>query len=227
MIPEIEISSNEYNPIYDLVKAVHKYYPIGLNEPNDFYAGYQQLKGILAEKINKLMANSLPAECLRLEEDTQSLFKNYPVLNSYHRQFPNYALDIKLPDKKYPEIQLSYHLKIRISLLTNYYTLFFEEVALHKNIMRSLISLNPMVSYAVSSTLVGIDGSQKMIENMKNVIQTHFPNHQFVNHNLLMLRKMHGGYPHGTDPNPYNNENSFYNFLFDNEYSTFNLSIGV
>jgi len=221
MIPTINISKDESNPFYDLVKAVYQYYPIGVGEPNSFYKGYHDLTNIITEKINRLIAGDTPQVCTELLDKIKQALPNYTVETSYHRQFPNYAIEIELPKKEYPEIHLLYHLKLRISLLTNHYTLFFEETALHQNIKGGLSGQIPLRSIAVSSILVNLPESEQMVIALKEILRKIFPDYHFVSHRLLMSRKIKGGYPHGADHNPYNDEFSIYNFLFDNEYEVF------
>ncbi|SDC57670.1 hypothetical protein [Pedobacter soli] len=221
MVPNINIQQDQSNPFYDLVKTIYRYYAIGVGEPNTFYKGYQDLTNIITEKINRLIAGDMPVVCAELSGEVKQAFPNYTVRTSYHKQFPNYAIEIELPKKEYPEIHLIYHLKLRISLLTKYYTLFFEEMTLHQNIKSGLSGQQPLRSIAVSSALTNLPESEQMVTALKEIIKKIFPDYHFVSHRLLMSRKIKGGYPHGADHNPYKDEFSIYNFLFDNEYEVF------
>jgi hypothetical protein len=122
MVPEIKISVGD-NPFFDLVKAVYQYYPIGTGDINEAFPGYGRLNAIVKDKIERLVANTLPVASSKLDHDIRSSFNNLTVLNSYHHQFPNYAMDIRFPGIEYLEVDLNYKLSLRISLLTNYYTI--------------------------------------------------------------------------------------------------------
>jgi hypothetical protein len=219
MVPEIKISVGD-NPFFDLVKAVYQYYPIGTGDINEAFPGYGRLNAIVKDKIERLVANTLPVAPSKLDSDVRNSFNNLTVLNSYHHQFPNYAMDIRFPKIEYPEVDLNYKLSLRISLLTNYYTIFFEEVIFHKN-LRAGSDQAPSMSFAVSSSIGHIADAGNIVQTLKTIVGTNFPDHKFVNHALLFSRKIRGGYPHGADGNPFNKEYSLYNFLFDNEYEVF------
>ncbi|QNN41052.1 hypothetical protein [Pedobacter roseus] len=216
MVPEIKISVCD-NPFFDLVKAVYQYYPIGTRDVNEAFPGYGKLTTIVKDKVERLISNTLPAAPSKLDSDIRNSFNNLAVLISYHHQFPNYAIDIRLPKIEYVEVGLNYKLSLRISLLTNYYTIFFEEVILHKN-LKAGFNQTPSMSFAVSSSIGHIADAENMVQILKTIVETNFPDHKFVNHVLLFSRKIQGGYPHGADGNPFNKEYSLYNFLFDNEY---------
>ncbi|WP_293305060.1 hypothetical protein [Pedobacter sp. UBA5917] len=219
MVPEIKISVSD-NPFFDLVKAVYQYYPIGTGDVNEAFPGYGRLTAIVKDKIEKLISNTLSEACSKLNSDILNSFRNLTVLNSYHHQFPNYAMDIRFPKIEYPEVDLNYKLSLRISLLTNYYTIFFEEVILHKNLKVGSNQSLPM-SLTVSSSIAHITDAENMVQKLKTIVETNFPDYKFVNHQLLFSRKIQGGYPHGADGNPFNKEYSLYDFLFDNEYEVF------
>ncbi|SDG78569.1 hypothetical protein SAMN05421827_11142 [Pedobacter terrae] len=123
MVPEIKISVGN-NPFFNLVQAVYQYYPIGTRDINEAYPGYGKLTAIIKDKIERLMSNTLPAAGIQLDHDVRAAFNELTVLNSYHRQFPNYAMDIRFPKIEYREVDLNYKLSLRVSLLTNYYTIF-------------------------------------------------------------------------------------------------------
>jgi len=216
MVPEIKISVGD-SPFFDLVKAVYQYYPIGTRDVNEAFLGYGKLIAIVKDKVERLISKTLPAAPSKLDSDIRNSFNNLTVLNRYHHQFPNYAMDIRFPKIEYPEVDLNYKLSLRISLLTNYYTIFFEEVILHKN-LKAGSNQAPSMSFAVSSSIGHIADARNMVQTLKTMVETNFPDHKFVNHALLFSRKIQGGYPHGADGNQFNKEYSLYNFLFDNEY---------
>ena len=129
-------------------------------------------------------------------------------------------MDIRFPKIEYPEVDLNYKLSVRISLLTNHYTVFFEELIFHKN-LRAGSNQAVSMSFTVSSSIGHIANAENMVQTLKTIVESNFPDYKFVNHRLLFCRKIEGGYPHGADRNPFKKEFSLYNFLFDNEYEVF------
>jgi hypothetical protein len=107
----------------DLLECLYHFFPVGLpNLPN--YAGVNEIRKIVNKKIDE--------DCNNERSDINELFSDLmlqiPGLkweNISYRQYPNYIINSLLKDELANGINHTCNLQITISLLCNYYTIFF------------------------------------------------------------------------------------------------------
>ncbi|TZF82287.1 hypothetical protein FW774_16515 [Pedobacter sp. BS3] len=219
MIPEIKITTEFPDSLQDLIAATLKYYPVGFDIPNTQYSGYQNLLKIIEQKIDLLIDQKLPDECEALVKSVRESFGDYAIITEFERQFPNYCLTIKLLHKDLDEISIYYYLKLKISLLTNYFTIFYNELIHHKNIPAWPGRFVPLRTSVISSNIMLVDQEQKYLNILAAIVKECFPNYTFVNHRLLFNRRVRYGTPHGMEDNNLTIQYPLYNFLFDNDHT--------
>lgn len=199
----------------ELLQSIHKYYPIGLVNFNDQYEGFKALKSILENKINRVIDKTLPYECYDLVSKLQ---KNFGVENAFdenHRQFPCYSYFINLREDKISNFRVVKLLKIKISLLVKFFTVFQETIIL--SIPGTLPKKNSII-YKIITEYENSDNGRAFLE--KNINES-FPSYKSIDYSLLLNTKIHAGIPFGLD---HSEKTCFpiYAFLFDNDLEPFN-----
>ncbi|RZK38720.1 MAG: hypothetical protein EOO90_21355 [Pedobacter sp.] len=197
---------------------VSQYYPIETDLSNESFEGYQKLLAITHVKINQVIDDDLPASFNKLINEVSKEFKDFKVFSEIYKQFPNYALRIELLNKDFEEVSVTYNLKLRLSLLTNFFTVFFEEVILHKNMSYGPTIYFPLTTNVLSSRLEFIENGKSDLNKLKAIVQEIFKEYGYISHISLFNTKILNGIPHGflADPEV---QYPLYSFLFDNDYS--------
>lgn len=208
----------QYSPlINEFVHAVRKYYSIDPKIPNREYDGYNLLVEIIENKIDQLVDNMLPKQFYNLIEAINLDFKEYTVFDKCYEQFPNYSLTIELANRISNNIQCISLLNLRMSLLTNYYTIFFEEVNIFNDFSENERINRPLSFRIFSSRNNGIDPEKILLKKLKKMIDESFPEYKFVHHKILFDLKIDSAEPIGLTGYGLNSY-PIYAFLFDNNY---------
>ena len=204
--------------IKDLIDAIRKYYPIDLSISNNEYSGYKLLENIVNSKIDGLKRGILPIECYELVKQIESFFKPYTVHVKYYTNFPNYSITIELSNGNNYNIKTISCLNIILSLLTNYYTIFFEEWNWFNGFTKSVDNNNPVLFRIMSSRNLNIDPQKDIFNKSNFIVSQQFPSYKFVSHQLLLNQKLPNGVPFGYyDSIPYTYP--IYAFLFDSQFN--------
>lgn len=190
-----------------LLQAIHKYYPIGspyLKEWNS------DLQSIVESKIkgNAESASSWQAIVQELRD------KGLSVQNLSFLQFPNLMLTVE-QSETIQSITIYKSFVICLSLLCPFYTFYYEyrhKVRIHSG----LLPLSSLVFLSKEDL-----NSLKIFAHHKefeDILRFHFPEHTFISHYDLMMRKIYGAIPFGSDPSSkINLESSVFELLFNNE----------
>lgn len=218
-IPQINISAEKNSILPELMQSVSSFYPIGLQTANDSFPGYVSLIEKTTLKINQLITGELPDFCNKLIQETEEEFSQFKVLTEMDKQFPNYAVTVELLNKDYNEVTIVYNLRLRISLLTNFFTIFHEESIIHKDSSTHHQYFIPIVTNIISSQSIITDEGGTHFNALKNIARAIFPDYKFAGHQLLFCTKITNGVPYRIDQDLSGIEYSLYDFLFDNEYS--------
>lgn len=142
-------------------------------------------------------------------------FQNFKVLVNFYRQFPNYSISIQLLNDQSEYSERYLFLTLKISMLTNYFTVFFEEITKHTDII-----ISP--GYAINSTIIFLE-SQKFperlqyFEQIKQIVKECFSEYNFVKHYILFSTKVEHGTLYGDSSANEGIKNSLYRYLFDNQ----------
>jgi hypothetical protein len=214
-VPVIKIKAKIRPEINELIGCVHKFYPSDFqNQPTDIYVN-PTLDGIVKEKINQIINKKLPKPCYSLMTEVKKLFKDKIVIKGLERQFPSYGMTIMLNETTQNNIRSQTCITLKISLLTNYYTVFFEEFNWFLNFPASKVTNTPTLFQIFSSSNPAIDPTVLYSNSLKKIIEENFPNHEFIDHKLLFNKKIEYGFPYQL----ISNEKSFplFAYLFDND----------
>lgn len=176
---------------------------------------------IISQKITNIIDDKLPDFCKHLEEEVNVKFKDYLVSTEFYSQFPNYPITIELGRKSYPDIDLIYNLKVRISLLTNYFTVFYEEISIHKSCSSMITKFEPVRLRLISSKSEIIDPVAVNFYSLIDAVKKCFSDYNFVGHHLLFNNLIAKRVPYGVFDYIPKKDFPIYAFLFHNEYIDF------
>lgn len=219
MTPNIYIAKKDLGLELHLLKRVHEYYPIGLPEANEDYAGHHILKEKLESKINGIINNAIPADFINLKKGIEDAFQNTElrVLDEYHTQFPSYALSIELFKEKYNTITVTDSIKVNTSLLTNHFTLFYDQTILSSCYSAVVNQQLPVFSTIISSHN-NLDKGRHYYDILINLITKHLPSYIYADCQKLFTCLIRGGTPFGMD-NLTDKNYPIFAYLFGNEYN--------
>jgi len=203
------------NPSSALIKAVHQFYPVGFNMPNIQYEGFSQLQEILTIKNNNVSQNTIPENLKKLEERLRSHFGLLPIYIEYYKQFPSYSIVIELFNRQHEGVQHIQRLAIKVSLLINYYTIYYEDYIKYNGLMYELGPVNTTVA---SFQLQNEKTELKNINAVEHYLQECFPEYFYVKHDLLFNLKIHHGTLIDEELELASEIKTVFSFLFDNQF---------
>lgn len=195
----------------ELLKVIYQYYPIGRPYENELYAGYHKLRSIIEDKINLLTKGGQIASWVSVVSDTEKKLECKAVLDMSSYQFPNLVLILVHPESENSGILQKNNTCLVISLLTDYYTIYHQSIFLFKEYLSLEGSVAKTLLYGAKNSN---DDEKNIIDNLQIIMSRHYPNHKFVEHDLLFNVKISGGLPHGEDSDTMKSEYPLYNFLF-------------
>jgi len=207
----VKIDSSDL--ITNLIRTVQHFYPLGFELTNDQYDGFIELRDIIEEKLVQARENKLPTEIGKLIADIEKMYPGIIIhLDSYSGS-PSYSISIPIISQDFDSLDRSLTFTLKISLLSNYYTYFFEERVKHKNIL-PFNGSDPYVSTVISQEAQKEDKERKMAMQIESIFRDCFPSYQFVNHHLLFTIKTNG-VPFGQDYADRKRNYLLYDFLFE------------
>lgn len=215
----IPCQKNPDDILNSVINVVHHYYPIGFKALAQQYSGSQELMSIIGAKIKKnLIDNTLPSDILALKADILHHFQDALfVYFDSHYQFPNYSISIELSKDSSEFIERTLRFTIKISLLTNLYTFFYEHQLLHLDILFPTID-KPVLSHVLSLDWQSEKDKGETIQKVTSLIEKHFPDYHYVDHHFLFSVKINSGVLYGDELSSFGAEHSVYEFLFDNNF---------
>ncbi|TZF82292.1 hypothetical protein FW774_16540 [Pedobacter sp. BS3] len=200
-------------PIVDLIKTIHHYYPIGLlnEEATAHYPGYQELCLLLERKINDIINNNLPEHCYKLFIQLKEQFSNqkFTVFDENYLQFPAYSYRINISEIQIENFRIITDIKIKISNLASYYTIF-KEITIFDRVAPLGQTSERLAMYVIINKVDDME-----LAGICDTINNFFSGYEYLDHRLLMNIKITGGVPHGLQ---HLDKITFpiYSFLFDN-----------
>src|ERR1700749_4206298 len=112
--------------IKNLVQDIYTHYTVQQSNDEEPKA-YEGIQKIIDLKIKQFTSNSLPDNYYSLLRFLQDTFKDRLIINQLYSNFPSYSVTVELRNELREEIKTLTWLNVRISLLTNFYTIYFEE----------------------------------------------------------------------------------------------------
>lgn len=199
------------NLINELLNKVFHFYPIGIDHFKKNYKGFLEIKSIVEKKLESEINNE-NAQCNLLLNDIEIIFSDTSVLNHFHYQFPNLEIEIVMDSFQENFTKHRCHLVLIISLLTNHYTLFFEDTFLFSSLINYSSEFDP--PFKIIQSFYRHKYFEKISFSAINLsITKFFPNHKYVHHYPLKNIEIEGGCPFGED---YTNGDKYtlFDFLF-------------
>jgi hypothetical protein len=175
----------------NLLKVIHEYYPVGIRTANGQYPGYQRLRRVLENKINSTI--------LREENQWTNLVAKVAaivevqVFDQAYEQFPNYVLRINIKTSSMGRYVCNGDVYLVISLLTNFYTVFYQEDVIISEVSDKRITLVCISEKDSPSEVV------KIIDRLKVLVSELFPSHAHIHHKIVFNLRIEGATPHGED----------------------------
>lgn len=178
----------------DLLLKIHFYYPIGLPFATKEYSGDKEISQIVAKKIDQI-TNNETTEWACFLNDSRLHNKTVEVDDLSYFQFPSYTLEIPLTLNTFDNLTITKNIIVSVSLLTDHYTIFFEDRFIYRQMPNDLSRYKGAFSvvYFVSNTN---QSYIKLLEIIKRDLKKHFSSFTFVPHSLLMSTIIEGGIPY-------------------------------
>jgi hypothetical protein len=193
--------------MYDIVKelriAIDNNFTVALNSTEK----YSKIRNVVDKKLDDLLTVGYIAACSQLSKDLSANFKHHR--SHLGSPFPNYAFTVVLETRDYGNIYIEDTIELRISLISEFYTVFPRRNIFHRDILQNSSDMFP-VSQSVIST-----GSSNNLDQIKLLIEQSFLSQKFVNIGLLLQCMVSDYVPFGVESKGIGHEYPVYDFLFD------------
>lgn len=198
-----------------------------------FHHNFDELKSIVEQYyahagdyklINELLENKSAIDAVynHAGKVCEAIQQSFPQLHTKierNRTFPSIAITTILNMGKQPERAFSHSIKMKISLLAPYFTIYHEESIIASKDLHILGQ--PVWVNLLSQTDSVQDPDGQIVKVMHEAVQQCFPDYKFAKHVFLLNRKVEQSIPY-TSPAGFfhleNKEYSLFDLLFDNEY---------
>lgn len=216
-------SSEADKIMLDLLKHIHRYYPVGLPEYYNQPRRMIERDQIVADKINGLIEEKETAWSLFVIELKKH---EWELFDMAYIQFPSYVVHIKLksPDFSTPEILHERELVVVVSLLCPYYTIYYLDTYRFDTIRSAHHRFGPTFRIVFKDLLPEFSFDQDaLLKEVERLTKLHFPSYSYAGHGMLMRRYLTPGIvlEGQSDEGPY----PIYSYLFDHTFSFRNLEI--
>ncbi|MDT3401847.1 hypothetical protein [Mucilaginibacter terrae] len=200
------------NHNYEELKSVIEHYYSGDYELDDY------------KLINELLENKLFIDKAYYEADQlrQAIEQNFPNLHvkiERNRKFPSIAITIMLNCEQQPERAVAHYIKIKISLLCPYFTIYHEESIIANKDLHQLA--HPVLVNLLSAADKTQDPDEVMVNFIYEAVLLMLSDYKFAKHTFLLNRKAGQFIPYTAPVGFYQlerKEYSLFDLLFDNEY---------
>ncbi len=170
-----------------MLRCIDRYYATAADQT--FTAKLNERNKITAAKIERLIAGE-PTPWNNLVQDVKASWPN--VTDLAFRQFPSYMLTIGEPaDSIGNEVYSKRQFSLCVSLLGNFYTLFFEEQYYFQRMKDHPDDYDPSYRFYFRE-LLGPENKklEKDFHKISRLCQQHFPDHQYIRHTWSMLQSV-------------------------------------
>lgn len=201
-----------------LLTKIHNYYPIGRPEMYQQYAGFQELKNIMTQKIAEMENNES-----KWNQFIKTVRNKFPLcrVEDLYYPFPSFCLNIHIGEKTFETIKTQTSVQVVVSLLADYYTIYFGEHSTYTAYLQS----NPMFGILAFDSYSMNSQDKDLIDHIQEAMPLFFPNHKYLSHFFLMKNGIIGGNPLSDIDNfSIQREVSYFEYLFNfNSYGNFSV----
>jgi hypothetical protein len=193
--------------MYDIVKelrlAVDKIYPV----TSDNIEKNLRIRKIVDLKRDNLIKDGFIKACSQLSQDLSVNFKHHR--SHLGSPFPNYSFTVVLETRDHGTIYVEDTMEIRISLISEYFTVYPKRNIFHRDILHHNIDIFPVSQSVISA------GSSNDLNKIKRLIEQSFSSKKFVNIGVLLQCLISNCVPFGVEGKATDHEYPVYDFLFD------------
>jgi hypothetical protein len=202
--------------VFEIMKCLDGYYLFGLPNLQRQYKGEAEMSKIVSKKIVNIQAgkgNNWTDLMGTIKEKVAG-----ELFDRAYYQFPSYDATIELEKGTKGAIELTTNLNIGISLLGNYYTVYFEDLAKARG-FSSDPSNDPTWILYYSKKAVNGEALTQKLNDVRGYIEQHFIGFTFVPHDLLFTYKIKHTLPFQISWEFLGTEYPIYDFLFQGRFS--------
>lgn len=205
---------NKVNEL-ELLKYIHKFYPIGWNGDNNAYEGLKERGAIIEQKIKAVINEDITSWELFI-----SYLKDHKLTNIKDLCFlqtPSYEANILIEDDTTDYVNYQKQIIVAVSLLCPYYTVFYQDT------YRFLFSEEQDIVMPLLNNIYPIEEDNSVMRIIIDGLKRFFPEYNPVDYGFVLGRKIIG-----YDPAGYSNYTigyPIYNFLFDDSLNLNNTNI--
>lgn len=210
----------DVNLLSDLHHYLQQYYTLGLPELDE-YSREKKARDLVIEKRSSKREEAFNKPWYDFKK---AVLQRFGHLSEGNRFIPGYSLDTPIirQCEITPGTIYRRELHLSVSLLSPYYTSFFVDVYRFDS-MKPEEQLFPMEQRFLSSaTAQKVAGGKDAFEAMRRLASDHFPEHRFVNHEILFEHKIISGINLGQLISGYY---PIFSYLFDNTFPVENLKV--
>ncbi|WP_367866924.1 hypothetical protein [Pedobacter sp. WC2423] len=202
-----------------LINDIYNYYPIGSSIKRAEYSGYSELMNRLEKKNDVYNLNNNNGGTFEIGE---FLSANQIEYIPDFQNFPSYGVSIFLGESEQNNTKISGQLILRISMLTNSFTVFYIEVISSNNYHETLSFKN----LQLSKNNFYLDPGARILNLVKTAVNQSNSDLIFADPILLFTNKIGKGVPHGLDDVPEAlNYYSIYDYLYGSDFSSYSTLI--
>jgi hypothetical protein len=117
-------TENKQSSIFELLRAIHDFYPIGLSSLGTSWPGYKKLIASIKKKNNALEKNKA-FEWQKFISQLNSIENIVRIDDMSFGPFPSYMAYLHLPIFKSGIFEIQSYINIEISILTKHFTAYF------------------------------------------------------------------------------------------------------
>jgi len=179
-------------------------------------AGRNIISQAVKHKFDLIASKSLPQEWVNFGNDLEKELPSITKQSQISRNFPNYSYTFFIEDKTVDGIQSIILLKLKMSLLCNYFTVYYETHFVF-TYLPGFLNGHPIRQMILSGTQQEADPDSKTFKSIVLAFQKNFPDFLFADPVLLLSYHVEGITPlGGLDDVSY--RCPIFTYLFDNDY---------
>ncbi|QJB34886.1 hypothetical protein HF324_27580 [Chitinophaga oryzae] len=209
----------EQETIYNLLKKIHEFYPVGMKSFVG-YPGANTIAEIIEKKINTMIAGERTAISALLDSIRISA-GDYEIVDYSAGQFPCYSIGVFIEEDTSGDLNRRTLIMFTISLLCNYYTYYIHDFfrVSGQTTISQRRKVYPIDSVSLENHL-SFGNMKTLIDKISRATQQFFPEYMYVNHYQLFSNYVTGAVPFGkTEDGNVTSSHSIYHFLFDSFFS--------
>lgn len=200
-----------------LLKKVHQYYPIGL--PHLFhYEGYNELKKLIAKKIDHLINKDRIEPWTSLVDDLLESSKPFGLTDHSYVQLPSYVLSIDISDDTRNQLKNVSSLVLTVSLLDTCFTVYFENIISFEKASGKFLPVAKIISAKQNDSEI----YKNLFGTVTDKVANHFPAYRFIDHTILFNSRVLGGIPYGQSVEDFQSSYAIFDYLFGRDNFWYN-----